>query len=154
MGVPVFSRAGIEDAGEVLTLQRAAYVAEAQLYGEPFLPPLTETLEEVAAAVAAATVVKAVVGGRIVAAGRARVEGGTLLLGRFAVAPDMQRQGLGARLIAALEATAGPGVGRFELFTGMKSEHQLRLYKRCGYSEFRRAPGLPGVELVYLEKGV
>jgi GNAT superfamily N-acetyltransferase len=154
MGVPVFSRAGIADAGEVLTLQRAAYVAEAQLYGEPFLPPLTETLVEVAAAVAAATVLKAVVGGRIVAAGRGRVEGGTLLLGRFAVAPDMQRQGLGARLIAALEATAGPGVGRFELFTGMKSEHQLRLYKRCGYSEFRRAPGLPGVELVYLEKGV
>jgi hypothetical protein len=34
------------DAGEVLTLQRAAYVGESMLY-EQFLPPLFETLDEV-----------------------------------------------------------------------------------------------------------
>jgi hypothetical protein len=33
------------DAGEVLTLQRAAYVGEAMLYDQ-FLPPLFETLDE------------------------------------------------------------------------------------------------------------
>ena len=35
------------DAGEMLTLQRAAYVGEAMLYDQ-FLPPLFETLDEVA----------------------------------------------------------------------------------------------------------
>jgi len=33
------------DAGELLTLQRAVFVTEAQLYDNPHLPPLTETLD-------------------------------------------------------------------------------------------------------------
>lgn len=37
------------DAGEVLTLQRAAYVTEAQLYNDAFLPALTQTLDELVA---------------------------------------------------------------------------------------------------------
>ncbi|HUG86944.1 MAG TPA: hypothetical protein VMM13_20410 [Euzebya sp.] len=36
--------AGPEDAREMLTLQRAAYVTEAQLYDDPNLPALTQTL--------------------------------------------------------------------------------------------------------------
>lgn len=39
-------RAGIADAGELLTLQRAAYVTEALLYGDPELPALTQSLAE------------------------------------------------------------------------------------------------------------
>src|SRR5690625_352456 len=34
------------DAGELLTVRRAAFVAEAQLYGDPNLPALTQTLSE------------------------------------------------------------------------------------------------------------
>ena len=34
-------------AGEVLTVQRAAFVAEALIYGDPDMAPLTQTLEEV-----------------------------------------------------------------------------------------------------------
>lgn len=152
MSEPPFLRAEPADAGEILTLQRAAYVIEARLYREWDLPPLVETVEEVAEAIGRTTVLKAVRGGRIVATGRARQDGATVHLGRFAVAPDLQGRGLGSRLIAALEATAGPGTERFELFTGMDSEPNLRLYKRCGYTEYRRGPGLPGIELVYLEK--
>ena len=37
---------GPGDAGEMLTLQRAAYVGEAMIYDQ-FLPPLFETLDEV-----------------------------------------------------------------------------------------------------------
>jgi hypothetical protein len=37
------------DAGEVLTLQRAAYVTEAQVHQDLFLPPLTQSLDQVAA---------------------------------------------------------------------------------------------------------
>jgi hypothetical protein len=33
--------AGVADAGEILTVQRAAYLTEAQHYADPFLPPLT-----------------------------------------------------------------------------------------------------------------
>ena len=33
-------------AGELLTLQRAAYATEAQLYGDPNLPALVQSLDE------------------------------------------------------------------------------------------------------------
>ena len=47
----VLRRAVETDAGELLTLQRAAYVSTAQLYRDPFLPPLLETLDQVAEAI-------------------------------------------------------------------------------------------------------
>ena len=37
---------GVDDVGELLTLRRAAFVTEAQLYNDPHLPALTQTLEE------------------------------------------------------------------------------------------------------------
>jgi hypothetical protein len=39
-----------EDAGELLTVQRAAFLAEGELNNSFRLPPLTETLDEVFAA--------------------------------------------------------------------------------------------------------
>jgi GNAT superfamily N-acetyltransferase len=144
MSEPLFTRAEPADVGEILTLQRGAYLIEARIYREWDLPPLVETLDEVVEAIERTTVLKAVRGGRIVATGRARQDDATVRLGRFAVAPDLQGQGLGSRLIAALEATAAPATERFELFTGMNSEPNLRLYKRCGYTEFRRGPGPAG----------
>ena len=38
------------------------------------------------------------------------------------------------------------------LFTGAKSEANLRLYERHGYTETHRGPGRTGVELIFLEK--
>ncbi|THV31371.1 GNAT family N-acetyltransferase [Glycomyces paridis] len=152
MDAPRFTRASAADAGEILTLQRAAYLTEAQLYGDPFLPPLVETLDDVAAAIAGTHVLVGASGGRICATGRARQDGATLRLGRFAVAPDLQGRGLGSALVAALEALAAPGTEQFELFTGALSEPNLRLYERLGYKETHRGPGRPGIELVYLRK--
>lgn len=140
------------DAGELLTLQRAAYVTEAQLHDEPMIPPLCETLDELLAAMAAGTMLKAVLGTRIVGAVRARVEGTTLHIGRTAVAPDLQGRGIGTRLLAAAEASAPPAVERFELFTGDRSAANLRLYARLGYRELRREQAGPRVTLVFMEK--
>ena len=44
--------AGVVDAGELLTLQRAAYVTEALVYGTIDLPPLTQTLDDLRAELA------------------------------------------------------------------------------------------------------
>ncbi len=38
-----------DDAGEVLTVQRAAFVSEALIYGSVDMPPLTQTLDQVRA---------------------------------------------------------------------------------------------------------
>ena len=61
------------------------------------------------------------------------------------------RRGIGSRLMAALEA-AVPEARRFELFTGHRSEGNLRLYARLGYREFRRQSVNERLTLVYMEK--
>ncbi|NES12947.1 MULTISPECIES: GNAT family N-acetyltransferase [Micromonospora] len=145
--------AGVADAGEILTLQRAAYLVEAQRYGDPFLPPLTETLDEVRAAIAGPTIVLAArLGTRVVGSVRARVDGDTAHVGRLAVAPDLQGRGVGGRLLAAIEAACAGRVARFALFTGAQSAANLGLYDRRGYRVVAHRPDENGNRLAVLEK--
>ena len=51
----VVSAATPADAGELFTLQRAAFVGEGQINGALDIPPLTQTLDEVAASLRFAT---------------------------------------------------------------------------------------------------
>ncbi|GAA3586128.1 GNAT family N-acetyltransferase [Amycolatopsis ultiminotia] len=140
-------------AGELLTLQRAAFLAEARAHHDLDLPPLTETLAQVRAALAdpAVTVWGVRDGSRIVASVRLRVEGEVGELSRLAVAPDRQGGGLGTALLLATEAAAPAGVRRFRLTTGEFSAGPLRLYARHGYRETHRSPEGEH-HLVHLEK--
>lgn len=130
-------RARPDDAGEILTLQRAAYVAEAQLYGDPFITPLVESLEQVRKVIEAGVTLKAVDAGRVVGAVRGRLAGTTCLVGRLVVAPDRQGQGIGTALLGALHEQV-PEATAFDLYTGHLSEGNLRLYRRLGYRETHR----------------
>lgn len=138
------------DAGEVMTVQRAAFLLEAQLYADPFLPPLVETVEQIAQLDAGHLGFVAVLGGRIVGSIRVRVDGRRLHLGRLAVAPDQQGRGIGAALLAIAE-TAAPA-DEVLLFTGHLSAGNLRLYERAGYVEDRREQFSDRVCLVHLRK--
>lgn len=150
---PTIGPADPEDAGEILTVQRAAYLAEAQRYADPFLPPLTETLDEVRAALAGPTVVLvARLGHRLVGSVRADVVDGTGHVGRLSVAPDQQGRGVGGALLAAAEAACAGRVSRFSLFTGADSAGNLRLYARHGYRVVGHRPDPNGVRLAVLEK--
>ncbi len=132
---PGVVRLGERDAGEVLTLQRAAYVPEAQHYGDPALPPLVETLDEVREALRSPDVVALGVreDGRLLGAVRLRVHDGVADLGRLAVVPDRQGEGIGSTLLRACEAAAPAGVREIRLFTGSRSAPTIRLYERFGY---------------------
>lgn len=141
------------DAGEVLTLQRAAFVQEALIYGSPDMPPLTQTLEELQAELAENLGLVAVDGARMVGALRARVDGDLLLVGRIAIAPDRAGEGIGSALLEAVERRgAAAGASEAELFTGSLSEANQRLYERVGYAETQRVPEDDGTEQVFLRK--
>ena len=134
---------GADDAGEVLTLQRAAYVGEAMIYDQ-FLPPLFETLDEVKDVLASEITVLGIRDdGRLIGTVRIKPDGE---IARLAVAPDRQHEGLGTRLLEAAIARGGTW-----LFTGDRSEANLRLYRRHGFEETHRGP-VPGHELVYLTR--
>ena len=94
---------------------------------------------------------KATIEDRIVASVRARVQGDTCYVGRLIVHPDLQNQGIGTLLMHQIEARFG-GIGRYELFTGHRSERNLYLYHKLGYEECRREALSPKVTLIFLEK--
>jgi GNAT superfamily N-acetyltransferase len=151
--LPQPQRLGPDDAGELLTLQRAAYASEAQSHDDPRLPPLTETFDEVRSALADSGVV--VLGiresGRLVASVRLRVGAdGRIALGRLCVAPDRQGCGLGTTLLRAGECVVDD-VTAVDLFTGEYSAGNLRLYRREGYLETHRTPA-GNHELVHFTK--
>ena len=139
-----------EDVGELLTLQRAAYVTEARLYDDVRLPALEQTLEELIQELTRASCTGAWAGRRLVGAVRTEVRNGVVHIGRLTVAPDLQGRGIGSRLLAAAEASSG--APRATLFTGHLSSGNLRLYRRLGYVERRRDRVRPGLVLVHLDK--
>jgi GNAT superfamily N-acetyltransferase len=136
--------------GELLTLQRAAYVSEAQLYDDVRLPALVQTPGELADELAQSSCLAALAGSRLVGAVRTRERGGVLHVGRLVVAPDLQGRGIGTRLLLAAERTTR--LARATLLTGARSTANLRLYRRHGYVDAHRETVRPGLELVHLVK--
>lgn len=62
-----------------------------------------------------------------------------LFLDTIAVAPEMQRTGLGARLMSAAEVRArSAGLARIELYTNALMSENLAYYPRLGYEEVGR----------------
>jgi ribosomal protein S18 acetylase RimI-like enzyme len=151
-------RLGVEDAGELLTLQRAAYVTEAQSHDDPRLPPLLQTLAELQAELSSPDVVALGIRdhGRLVATVRLRhgaADPGVAELARLAVAPDRQGEGMGTRLLIEAERHTRPGVTAIVLITGEHSHGNLRLYDRHGYVETRRTPAGTH-EVVHMRKTI
>lgn len=144
------ARIRVEDAGEVLTIQRAAFVSEAQIYGTADMPPLTQTLDELKAELADADGWVARVGPRLVGAIRVRTADRLLLIGRIAIAPDMQGEGIGRALLEAAETATD--AEEAELFTGSLSEANVRLYESCGYRITDRIDQGDGTEQLFLRK--
>jgi len=143
--------ADLEDAAEILGLQKLAYQSEAARYDDHTLPPLKQTLEDMEADLRAQVVLKATLEGRIVASVRGRVTDGTCYVARLIVHPDLQDRGLGTQLLHALER-ACPDAERFELFTGHRSARALHLYHKLGYQVFRKERVHDRLTLVFLEK--
>ncbi|RZI95402.1 MAG: N-acetyltransferase [Microbacterium sp.] len=138
------------DAGEILTVQRAAFVSEAQIYGSADMSPLTQTYEQLEAELADAQGWVARRRGRLVGAVRTREADDLLLVGRIAIAPDMQGEGIGRRLLTAAERASTAAVA--ELFTGSLSEANIRLYESCGYAESQRIDQGDGTAQVFMRK--
>ena len=139
------------DAPEILKLQKLAYRSEAEIYNDFKIPPLKQSLREAKLDFSKQTVLKAVVGDRIVGSVRAYKQAGTCFIGKLIIHPDFQNQGLGTMLIKKIE-TMFNDVNRYEVFTGHKSEKNLYLYQKLGYTKFKEVRIHENLSMAYLEK--
>jgi len=144
-------RTKIEDAQEILILQKLAYQSEAEIYNDYTISPLIQTLEEMKDEFKDKYFLKAVVNGKIIGSVRAFVKEETCYIGRLIVHPDFQNQGTGTKLMDEIESLFS-NVKRFELFTGHKSKPNIYLYQKLGYRIFSTEKITENLELVYLEK--
>ncbi|MEV1022460.1 GNAT family N-acetyltransferase [Streptomyces sp. NPDC050264] len=138
MGMSVTISAATEaDTEQILKLQYLCYQSEAQLYGDYSIEPLRQSLDSVRAELTGGTVLVARLGDEVVASVRGTIDAdGTARIDKLIVHPRMQRHGLGGRLLSAVESALGTAgtAKRFELFSGHRSEHNLRLYRKHGYT--------------------
>jgi GNAT superfamily N-acetyltransferase len=148
---PPVERACVNDAEGILKLQYLCYQSEAALYNDYSIPPLTQSLAELKAECAQSVVLVCRSGAEIIGAVRGRECQGRCCIGRLIVHPRMQRKGLGSKLMAAIEE-AFPTVSAYDLFTGHRSEGNLRLYHRLGYRQYKVENAGPELQLVFLEK--
>ena len=138
------------DLEEILSLQYLAYQSEAALFGNTDIPPLKQTIDEVADEYEQGLILKLTdENGNIIGSIRAKEAEGTVYIGKLMVHPDHRCKGYGSKLLAEIEHCF-PGK-RYELFTSTRSEDNIRLYQKNGYREFDRRAVRGDLIFVYME---
>jgi ribosomal protein S18 acetylase RimI-like enzyme len=144
-------QATVADAVEILALQKLAYQIEAERYNNYDIPPLKQTLDEIKNEFRNHIFLKAVSEGSIIGTVRAHEENGVCYIGRLAVHSDSQNRGIGTALMKAIEGYYKPK--RFDLFVGSKSDKNIYLYKKLGYTIYKTEKyGCGDIEIFYMEK--
>lgn len=171
----LIQEATVEDAPELLALQKTAYQSEAELYGDDSLPALQQTLEELKsefdrrpqreAMVLGARgagpdehtdrviFLKAVVNGKIIGSIRGYAVDDTAYLSRLIVHPYFRRRGIGKKLLREIE-TKFAQVRRFETKTGHQSGHNHRRLETMGYRSYKTEALNPNINWIHFEKNV
>jgi ribosomal protein S18 acetylase RimI-like enzyme len=145
------SKAESNDLSVILKLQYIAYEKEAIRYNDFSIPPLKQTLEELIKESKNSIILKATEDHIIIGSVRGSSHEQVCKIGRLIVHPDFQRQGIGSKLLSDIERLFSE-VETFELFTGSDSEDNIRLYKKSGYTEFKRKKLTDKIDLVFLHK--
>ncbi len=139
--------AAVGDASEILAIQKAAYLSEAELYNDYTIQPLHQQVHEVEKEFDDRLILKYVENGKILGSIRAFVEGDTCHIEKLMVDPQAQNKGIGRALMEEIENRYSDY--RFELFTGSKSTKNISFYEKLGFTGYKTEK-LPREETVFL----
>ena len=148
---PIIAQARVRDAEAILKLQYLCYQTEAALYEDYTIAPLTQSLTDLLSEYDTHSLLVARLGEEIVGSVRGQLREDTCYIGRLIVHPRLQSRGLGTTLMGAMEELFRSAT-RYELFTGYRSEGNLHLYRKLGYTLFREEIVSPQLRLLFLEK--
>lgn len=122
------------DHGEMYTLQCAAFVDEARLYGTPDVPSLNETLVDLSERLAQSESWVAVDNYRIVGAVSLRTYRGNPDIERLMIAPDRRGEGISSKLLEVAERSAfDAGHRSIQLIVGDLAVDNQRIYEHLGW---------------------
>ena len=138
------------DLEVILQLQKDCYLTEAEIYNDYEIQPLKQDINSLVNEFKHSTILKAVINGEIIGSVRGYIENNTSYIGKLIVKREYQNKGIGRLLLDSMESVFN--CSRFELFTGLKSEKNLHLYTKQGYTEFKRQYIDDNLTLIYLEK--
>ena len=144
------TRAEENDLLEILDLQKLAFRENALRYNDFSITPLTQTLEDITAQAKTHIILKAADGSKIVGSVRGCKEGDYCTLSKLSVHPDYQNQGIGRKLIAAIENEFG--IITFRFVTGYLDEKNISLYEKLGYKIYKNERIPNDVCSVFMEK--
>jgi GNAT superfamily N-acetyltransferase len=147
----IIEKASIDDAEEILRLQKLAYISEAEIYDDFNIQPLVQTLDQIKEEFAARVFLKVILDGKIIGSVRASEKDGTCHIAKFIVHPAYQNRGIGTHLMNRVEELFCH-CKRYELFTGHKSAKNLYLYQKLGYKIYRHEHVSDKFQFVYLQK--
>jgi ribosomal protein S18 acetylase RimI-like enzyme len=141
----------IDDAEDLLEIQKLAYQIEATRYNYYNFTSLNQTVEELKSLYKDHIILKVVLDGKIIGSVRAYEKNGTCYIGMLFVHPHYHNQGIGTALMKEIEKQFK--AIRYELFVGAKSDNIIHLYKKLGYDIYRKDKykGLD-IEIFYMEK--
>jgi ribosomal protein S18 acetylase RimI-like enzyme len=139
--------AGAEEAGQVHQLMQVAF----EEYRGRLIPPsgaLTETIEDVHAAIRSGGAFLAFDGDLAVGSARYRLFPGYAYAERVAVLPAHRRRGIAAALMTAFEEAAS-ALGVPEVRAGVRASipSNLRFYENLGYRVLESRPYPTGTEV-------
>ena len=142
------------EVGELVTLQRAAFLRDAQLYADPFLSSLTQTVAEIDVQLDDPewSYLGAWCRQRLVGSVRTHLEPSVVVIGRLMCAPDLEGRGIGTALLDVAERDARAHASIAELSTGSKSTANLAMYRRRGYRPVGESVGGTDWSVVTMHK--
>ena len=147
----IIEEATIEDAPEILALQKIAFQSEAEIYNDFSIAPLKQTLQELQDDFKTRTFLKAVMNKKIVGSVRSYMEQDTCYIARLIVNPIYQHHGIGKKLMEATEKHFAQAQ-TFQIHTGYKSKRNIYFYQNLKYKIFKRQKLPDNQERVFMEK--
>jgi ribosomal protein S18 acetylase RimI-like enzyme len=142
------------DAAAIAETLRAAFAPFEGRYTPAAFTATTPTASQVADRFQEGPIWLAEQEGRVVGTVSVVPRSGDLYLRSMAVHPTAQGQGIGARLLAAVEGFAKPGYRRIVLTTTPFLDAAIRLYQRAGFRSTDEHADLFGTPLVWMVKAL
>ena len=140
-----------QDLPDILALQKLSYQENAVRYNNPNILPLMQTLDDLVDESKTHIILKAVLNDIIIGSVRACKKDDCAYIGRLVVHPDYQNQGIGRKLMAAIEQEMNTPV--FRLFTGHLDDKNLSFYSKLGYVIYGEPEQVsPTLSFIHMEK--